>query len=67
MKSGHIVMYGFLAIIAVVLLKNAAGSIGLFLAGDKFGTDIIGALEGSGTANTSKGSFSFGGTKISLG
>lgn len=61
------VMYVLLIILAGVLLKNAAGSVAILLAGGSETKDLVNALEGSGSAKASKGSFSFGGNKISLG
>lgn len=58
------IMYLFIIILAGVLLRNAAGSVALMLAGGTAGTGLIGALEGPAT--TSKGSFTFGGNKVTL-
>lgn len=60
------IMYVFLIILAVVLLKNAAGSVALLLAGGNTASGVIGALEGP-PGGTSKGSFKFGNTAVSLG
>lgn len=59
------IMYVILLMFAVVVLKNAAGSIGLILAGGQAGGNLATALEGP--AGQSKGSFSFGGTSVKLG
>lgn len=61
------VMYVLLIILAGVLLKSAAGTVAILLAGGSEAKDIVNALEGSGSKATSKGSFSFGSTRISLG
>lgn len=61
------VMYVLLIILAGVLLKNAAGSVAILLAGGSEAKGLVNALEGAGAKNTSKGSFAFGGTKFSLG
>lgn len=58
------VMYVFLLLLAGVLLKNAAGTVGIMLAGSQAGGNIATALEGTPTSN--KGSFSFGNTKVNL-
>lgn len=58
-------MYLFLIILAGILLRNAAGSVAFMLAGGQAGTNLIGALEGP--AVTNKGTFTFGGNKVSLG
>lgn len=59
------VMYVFLAIIAGIMLRNAAGTIGIMLATGTTGTGIIGALEGPSVAQ--KGTFSFGGNQVKIG
>lgn len=59
------IMYVLLIILIGVLLKNAAGSVALLLAGGSTGEGLIKALEGPGT--TSKGSFTFGSTSVKLG
>lgn len=61
------VMYVLLIILAGVLLKNAPGSVALLLAGGTETRGLVNALEGSGAKANTKGSFSFGGNKISLG
>lgn len=61
------IMYVLLIILAGVLLRSAAGSVAILLAGGSETKDLINALEGTGAKTTSKGRFSFGGTKISLG
>lgn len=58
-------MYLFLIILAGIILRNAAGSVAFMLAGGQTGTNLIGALEGP--AGNQKGTFSFGGNKVTLG
>ena len=57
-------MYLFLVLLAGILLRNAAGAIGLMLAGGTTGTNLVNALEGP--AVTNRGSFTFGGNKVTL-
>lgn len=64
MKHGW-VMYLFLIILAGVLLRNAAGSTALILAGGSAGTGLVNALQGPSVS--SKGNFAFGGTSVQLG
>jgi hypothetical protein len=59
------IMYLFVIILLGVLLKNAAGSVGLILAGGSAATGFVSALQGPAT--TSKGSFKFGSTSFTLG
>lgn len=59
------VMYLFIIVLAGVLLKNAAGSVGLILAGGNAAEGFVGALQGPAT--TSKGSFKFGSTSFTVG
>lgn len=59
------IMYVFLIIFAGVLLRNAAGSVALMLAGGNAGEGLIKALQGP--AGSNKGSFYFGGTSVKLG
>jgi len=59
-------MYLFLLILAGILLRNAAGSVGLMLAGGNVASGFVTALEGPATAST-KGSFSFGTNRVTLG
>jgi hypothetical protein len=59
------VMYAFLLILAGVLLRNAAGSVALLLAGGETGKGLVNALEGPSVST--KGTFRFGGTTVSLG
>lgn len=63
--KGTWIWYVFLLILAGILVRNAAGSVALLLAGGNVSGGIIGALEGP--ASSPKGSFSFGNTKIALG
>lgn len=58
------VMYVALIIIVGLLLRNAAGSVGLMLAGGQAGGQLIGALEGP--ASSKGGYFSFGNTSFNL-
>lgn len=60
------IMYVFLLILAVILLKNAAGSVALMLAGGSATGGLITALEGP-APKSSKGSFKFGKTAVTLG
>lgn len=64
--KGSWFMYLILAIIIVAMLRNAAGSVGIILAGNEFAKGTIGALSG-GSATTSKGSFTIGGNKATIG
>lgn len=58
------IMYLLLIIFAGVLLRNAAGSVALLLAGGNAGSGLVQALEGPATTN--KGTFKFGTTSVSL-
>lgn len=64
MKHGW-VMYLFIVLLAGVMLRNAAGAVGLMLAGGQVGTNFVGALEGP--AGNQKGTFTFGANKVVLG
>ena len=59
-------MYVIIAVIVAGMLKNAAGSVGIILAGGTEANNILGTLEG-GKGTSTKGSFSTGGTSIKLG
>ena len=59
-------MYLFLLLIVLAMLRNAAGSVGIILAGGSQANSVLGTLSGQGIkANT--GSFSFGGNSVKLG
>ena len=58
-------MYLFLVILAGIILRNAAGATAFMLAGGQAGTNFVGALEGPSVA--SKGTFTFGGNRVTLG
>lgn len=64
MKNGHVWMYLFLLILAGILLRNAAGTIGLMLAGGSAGSQFVGTLEGP--AKSTHGSFRFGKNSVSI-
>ncbi len=59
-------MYVIIAIIVAGMLKNAAGAVGIILAGGTEFQNIAGTLEG-GAGTSTKGSFSTGKTSIKLG
>lgn len=65
MKHGWL-MYAFLLILAVILVKNAAGTVGVLLGGGGASTGIITALQGPMNGNASKGTFSTGNTQFTL-
>lgn len=66
MKHGWL-MYVFLLILAVILVRNAAGTVGVLLGGSSAGTGVITALQGPTTGGASKGSFNLGtGRSITL-
>ncbi len=58
-------MYVIIAIIVAGMLKNAAGAVGIIIAGGSEFQQIAGTLEGS--AVSTKGSFSTGKNTIKLG
>lgn len=64
--KGSIWMYLFLLFIVLAMLRNAAGSVGIILAGGTEANNLASTLSGAGIkANT--GSFSFGGNSVKLG
>jgi hypothetical protein len=67
-KGGGWFMYVILAVIVLAMLRNAAGAVGIILAGSSGGTGLINALSGANdTKRASSGTFSSGGTSIKLG
>lgn len=64
--KGSIWMYLFLLFIALAMLRNAAGAVGIILAGGTEANSLAGTLSGQGI-KSQKGSFTFGGNKVSLG
>jgi glutamate/tyrosine decarboxylase-like PLP-dependent enzyme len=59
-------MYLFLLFIVLAMLRNAAGAVGIILAGGSQANSLAGTLSGQGIkANT--GSFSFAGNSVKLG
>jgi hypothetical protein len=65
--AGKFVVYGFFLVLAVILLRNAAGTVGIMLAGGTESDNLVHALEGAGQKPANKGSFKTGKTSISLG
>jgi len=64
--KGGVWMYLFLLLIALAMLRNAAGTVGILLAGGTEANNLAGTLSGQGIkANT--GTFSFGGANVKLG
>jgi hypothetical protein len=63
--KGGIWMYVFLLLLVGLMLRNAAGSVGIILAGGTQANQLAGTLGGQGI-KANKGSFSFGGTKVNL-
>lgn len=60
-------MYFIIAVVIVAMLKNAAGTVGIILAGGDFVKGETGLLTG-GTPSSTKGTFtSSGGSTIKLG
>lgn len=59
-------MYVIIAIIVAGMLKNAAGAVGIIIAGGSEFNSIANTLEG-GKGTSTKGSFSTGGSSIKLG
>ena len=59
-------MYVIIACIIVAMLKNAAGSVGIIMAGGAEGANLIGALQG-GAGTATKGTFSTKTGAIKLG
>jgi hypothetical protein len=66
-SKGRVAMYLFLIILAGLLLHNAAGSVGILLAGGAESDALVAGLEGNTKTASNKGTFSVGGTKIKLG
>lgn len=66
-KEGKIFMYFFLIVLAGLLLHNAAGSVGILLAGGAEANALTKTLEGNTKTQANTGSFSVGSTKIKLG
>ena len=61
----HVFVYVILGLIVVAMLRNAAGTVGIILAGGTEANGLASTLSGAGIkANT--GSFSAGGTSIKL-
>ena len=65
-KGGGWFMYVILAVIVVAMLRNAAGTVGIILAGGSESNAILGTLSGQGIKSNT-GTFSAGGTNIKLG
>ena len=59
-------MYLVILLIVLAMLRNAAGSVGILLAGGQETNNILGTLSGQGMKSNT-GSFSFGGTSVKLG
>lgn len=59
MKHGW-VMYVALLILAVIMVRNAAGTVGVLLGGSAASASLITALQGPTTGGASKGSFNLG-------
>lgn len=67
-KGASIIMWLIVAAIILAVLRNAAGAVGILLAGGSEGNDILGTLSGGTGPRASSGKFSTStGTKISLG
>lgn len=66
-KTAQIVMWLIVAAVVVAMLKNAAGTVGIMLAGGTETANILGTLEGTGTKQNSTGTFKSGTTSIKLG
>ena len=64
--KGGVWMYIFLLLLAVAMLRNAAGTVGILLAGGTEANNLAGTLSGQGMKSNT-GSFSFGGTSVKLG
>lgn len=63
--KGSSIMYFFLAIVAVAMVKNAAGTTGIILGLGSVGNQFTSTMVGNPSAT--KGTFTSGSTKISLG
>ena len=59
-------MYVLVALVVVAMLRNAAGTTGIILAGGTEANGLASTLSGSGIKSNT-GSFSAGGTSIKLG
>lgn len=66
-KTGKIIMALILAAVVVAILRNAAGAVGILLAGGTEANATLSTLEGGTKHVNNKGTFTAGGTKIHLG
>lgn len=67
-KTGQVIMWLIVAAVILAILRNAAGAVGVILAGGSESADILNTLAGGSGPHASKGKFTTsGGTKIQLG
>lgn len=67
-KTSQVIMWVIVAAVILAILRNAAGAVGIILAGGSEGGDIINTLAGGNGPHASTGKFTTsGGTQIKLG
>lgn len=67
-KTGQVIMWLIVAAVILAILRNAAGAVGVILAGGSESADILNTLAGGNGPRASHGKFTTqGGTKIQLG
>ena len=67
-KTAQVIMWLIVAAVIVAILRNAAGAVGVILAGGDESAAILNTLAGGNGPRASKGKFSTSsGTKIQLG